>query len=63
MSADILINGITFIVVVATLIFAVWTYIDTKRQYSHQEFIADTTQKKQEAHKRFKERTRLGKRD
>ncbi|MEZ8657723.1 hypothetical protein AB6D68_01275 [Vibrio cyclitrophicus] len=63
MLADIFINGIMFIVVVATLIFAAWTYIDTKRKYSHQEFIADTKQKKQEAHKRFKERTRLGKRD
>jgi len=60
MLANVLISGITFIAVIATLIFSVWTYIDTKRKYSHDQFIQEREQKRKEADERFKKRTRLG---
>ncbi|ROO49144.1 hypothetical protein EDB56_11366 [Vibrio crassostreae] len=63
MLIDILISGITFIAITSTLIFSAWTYIDTRRKYSLHEFFANTKQKRKEARERFKERTRLEKRD
>lgn len=63
MLADILISVITFIAVIATIIFSAWTYIDTKRKYSHQQFLEERKKDHKEARERFKKRTMLGKRN
>ncbi|EKO3388749.1 hypothetical protein OMA37_000512 [Vibrio fluvialis] len=63
MLSTIIISGLTFIAVIATLIFSVWTFVDTKRRYSHQQFLKNIEQDRIEADKRFKKRTRLGKSD
>lgn len=60
---DTIIIALTIISSIAGLIFAAWSYIDTNRMRSHQEFLVETKQKSKEARERFKERTRLGKRD
>lgn len=58
MLASILINVVTIIAVISTLIFAIFTIVDTRRKYSHQSFIASRDAKKIEAKERFKNRTR-----
>ncbi|OCH05912.1 hypothetical protein A6D98_05970 [Aliivibrio fischeri] len=61
MLTDIIISGITFIATLTGLGIAVWSYLDTRRKFSHKEFIEDREQQRKKAEKRFKERTRLGK--
>ncbi|HHX8572455.1 TPA: hypothetical protein ACVO35_001385 [Vibrio alginolyticus] len=59
---NIIVVALTIISAIAGLIVAAWSYIDTQRVRSHQEFISERKEKRQEARERFKERTRLGKR-
>lgn len=58
---NIIVIILTFIFTVLGLVVATWSYIDTKRILSQQEFISDREKKRQEAKERFKSRTRLGK--
>lgn len=58
---NLLVQAITFFAVVATIVFTIWTYIDTRRKYSTQEFIKTRKFKYKKAEKRFKNKTRLGK--
>lgn len=58
---NIIIVSLTIISTVLGLIVAAWSYIDTQRVRSQQEFISKRKEKRQEAKVRFKERTRLGK--
>ncbi|MFA0053890.1 hypothetical protein [Vibrio echinoideorum] len=60
---NIIITALTLIFSIAGLVVAAWSYSDTKRKYSHQEYLNEIEQDNKEADKRFKERTRLGKRD
>lgn len=61
MLASILIYGLTAIAVIATLIFAIWTFVDTRRKYSHQNFLISRHAKQLKAEERFKNKTRLRK--
>lgn len=61
MFIDILISTLTIVVVLATVIFFGWTYIDTKRRYSHEVFIEERKQDHKDARSRFKRRSSLGK--
>ncbi|MDD9154578.1 hypothetical protein PVK64_00050 [Aliivibrio sp. S4TY2] len=63
MLANIIISGITFIAIIAVIIFSVWSIIDTRRKYSYQTFIQERQQEHNDAKERFKKRTRLGKND
>lgn len=63
MLVDFLIGVLSFIAIAATLAFSVWTYIDTKRKYSHEKFSERRKQEHKEARERFKKRTKLGKRN
>ncbi len=58
---NLLVSTITILSVCATVVFSVWTIVDTRRKYSHQDFVERRTTKKEEAEKRFKNKTRLGK--
>ncbi|EPW7001992.1 hypothetical protein ACWO06_001020 [Vibrio parahaemolyticus] len=60
---DIIVSSLTIIAAVTGIGIAIWSYLDTKRRYSHQEFLKEIEQNNKDADKRFKERTRLGKRD
>lgn len=60
---DIIVSSLTIIAAITGIVIGAWSYSDTKSKYSHQEFIKESEQDNEEADKRFKERTRLGKRD
>ncbi|OCH13783.1 hypothetical protein A6E05_05610 [Aliivibrio sp. 1S165] len=62
MLSNIIISGITLFAVLAGLGIAIWSYLDTRRKFSHNEFIEDRKQQRKEAQERFKDKTRLGKR-
>lgn len=49
------IYGITILAVLATAVFSIWTYVDTNRKYSHQEFIESRAEKLTLSEKRFKD--------
>ncbi|EJN6829096.1 hypothetical protein Q6U54_000721 [Vibrio vulnificus] len=48
---------------IAGLIVAAWSYIDTQRVLSHRKFLVEREEEHHQARNRFKERTRLGKKD
>nr|PMF43162.1 hypothetical protein BCV14_19925 [Vibrio cyclitrophicus] len=58
---NILINAITIIAVASTVIFSVWTFIDTKRKYSMNAFNESKKSRSDKSLERYKEKTRLGK--
>ncbi len=58
---SILVNAIAVIAVVLTAAFSLWTFIDTKRKYSMSAFNESKKNRLDEARKRYKEKTRLGK--
>lgn len=58
---SILINAIVVVAIVFTTAFSLWTFIDTKRKYSMNEFNNSKINRLDEANKRYKEKTRLGK--
>ncbi len=55
------IYAVTILAILATAIFSIWTYVDTNRKYSIQDFTESRKIKNLEAEKRFKDKTRLGK--
>lgn len=59
---NIIVVALTIISAIAGLIVAAWSYIDTQRVRSRQEFISERAEKHKEARERFKERSRLTKR-
>lgn len=58
---DTIIIALSIIFALAGFVVATWSYIDTKRKFSHQQFLIEREIKIKEAVERFKERTRLGK--
>ncbi|MDH5938059.1 hypothetical protein L8R84_18235 [Vibrio splendidus] len=60
---DSIIIALTIITSIAGIIIAAWSYVDTHRIQSHQEFLIQRKIEHKEAQERFKEGTRLGKRD
>lgn len=58
---NLLVSTITILAVFATVVFSIWTIVDTHRKYSLQDFVERKSTKKEEAEKRFKNKTRLGK--
>ena len=63
MFVNILIITLTIVAVLATLMFSIWTYIDTKRKYSHEQFIEERKQDHIDAREHFRKRTSLGKKN
>lgn len=61
MFIDTVISTLTIVAVLSTVIFFVWTYIDTKRKYSHEKFIEERKQDHKDARNRFNRRSSLGK--
>jgi hypothetical protein len=55
--------ALTIIFSLAGFAVAAWSYTDTKRKFSHQQFLSDREIKRKEADERFNERTRLGKKN
>ncbi|NRF60932.1 hypothetical protein [Vibrio coralliilyticus] len=60
---DIIVSSLTIIASIIGVGIAIWSYVDTKRRYTHQEFLKQIDQDNKEADIRFQKRTRLGKRD
>ncbi|CDT91357.1 hypothetical protein VDIAB_230056 [Vibrio diabolicus] len=58
---SLVIYGITILAIIATAIFSIWTYVDTNRKYSMEDFTESRKIKNLEAENRFKDKTRLGK--
>lgn len=59
MSANLLIIILSIVIGIAGLAVTIWSFIDTKRLRSHQQFLEERKQKRKEAEERFKSRTRI----
>ncbi len=53
---SLLIYGITILAVLATAIFSIWTYVDTSRKFSQQEFIQSRAEKLTTSIEHFKDK-------
>jgi hypothetical protein len=46
----------TVFIVSITLLFSIWTYVDTRVKYNHERFILDRENKRKKAKERFDEK-------
>lgn len=58
---DIIITIVSIVGAILGIGVAIWSFFDTKRKYSYEQFAEERKKKREDADKRFKERSRVGK--